>query len=180
MENFKKGVVIVLVIYLYRACSAKIEILNLSKNCKICKKFHYISIIYQNETINKVLHDEYLMNLKNHFWFFWEFREEVPLSECIRWTFLTYSPSRLPEANTIFFEKYICRDVNTSIRFSKFPNELKQRDIVAAHNTKSKVVKEDYMDISIHIKLSLLNVEVVIDLLIYRASISGPDPNLII
>ena len=27
-------------------------------------------------------------------------------------------------------KRYICLDINTSIHFSKFPNELKQRDIV--------------------------------------------------
>ena len=52
--------------------------------------------------------------------------------------------------NTDFFEKYTCRDINASIHFSKFLNELKQRDIAPAHETKSKLFKEDYMSISIH------------------------------
>ena len=58
--------------------------------------------------------------------------------------------------NTDFFEKYTCRDINASIHFSKFLNELKQRDIVPAHKTKSKLFKEDYMSISIH-KTELAN-----------------------
>ena len=40
--------------------------------------------------------------------------------------------------------------------FSKFPNELKQRDIVAAHKMKSKLFKEDYIGVSIH-KTELAN-----------------------
>ena len=42
------------------------------------------------------------------------------------------------------------RDINASIHFSKFPNEIKQRDIVPAHKTKSKPFKEDYTSIGIH------------------------------
>ena len=63
---------------------------------------------------------------------------------------MTDSPSRLLEVHTGFFEKYICRDINASIHFSKFSNELNQRDIVPAHKTKSKLFKEDYVGISIH------------------------------
>ena len=62
---------------------------------------------------------------------------------------MTHSPSR-------FFEKYICRDINASIHFSKFQNEVKQRDIVPAHKMKSKPFKEDYMGISIN-KTELAN-----------------------
>ena len=69
---------------------------------------------------------------------------------------MTHPPSGLPEANTDFFEKYICCDINASIRFSKFPNELKQRDIVPAHKIKSKLFKGDYMGISVH-KTELVN-----------------------
>ena len=36
--NFRKCMVITLVIYFSRACSTKMEISNLSKNCKNCKK----------------------------------------------------------------------------------------------------------------------------------------------
>ena len=35
--------------------------------------------------------------------------------------------------NADFFAKYTCDDINDSIRFSKFPNEVKQADIVPAH-----------------------------------------------
>ena len=69
---------------------------------------------------------------------------------------MTLSPSRFPEINTDFFEKYIRRDINASIHFSKFPNQLNQRDILPAHKTKSKLLKEDYMGISIH-KTELAN-----------------------
>ena len=45
---------------------------------------------------------------------------------------------------------YICRDINASIHFLKYPNEPKQRDIVPAHKTTSKLFKQHYMGISIH------------------------------
>ena len=35
--------------------------------------------------------------------------------------------------NVDIFAKYTCDDINDSIRFSKFPNELKQADIVPTH-----------------------------------------------
>ena len=44
-----------------------------------------------------------------------------------------YPPSRLLEVNIDFFEKYICDEINASICFLKFPNELKQRHIVPAY-----------------------------------------------
>ena len=96
MASFRKCVVIVLVIYLSRAGSTKMEILNLSKNCEDCKKLQG------------------------------------------------------------FCEKHIWCDINASIYFSKLPKEIKQRDIVPAHKTKSKLFKEDYMSISIH-KTELAN-----------------------
>ena len=43
-----------------------------------------------------------------------------------------------------------------SICFSKFSNELKQRDIVPAHKMKSRLFKEYYMGISIY-KTELAN-----------------------
>ena len=47
--------------------------------------------------------------------------------------------------------------------FSKFANELKQRDIVPVNKTKSKLFKEDIWAPAFT-KLSLLVMEVVIDL----------------
>ena len=51
--------------------------------------------------------------------------------------------------NVDFFAKYTCDDTNDSIRSSKFPNELKQADIVPAHKKKPKLSKENYRPISI-------------------------------
>ena len=48
-----------------------------------------------------------------------------------------------------FFGKYICNDINTLIRSSKFHNELKEADIVPVHKKKSKFSKENYRPISI-------------------------------
>ena len=39
----------------------------------------------------------------------------------------------LLKKNVDFFAKYACDDINDSICSSKFPNELKQADIVPAH-----------------------------------------------
>ena len=41
--------------------------------------------------------------------------------------------ANLIKKNADFFAKYTCDDINDSIRFSKFPNEVKQADIVPAH-----------------------------------------------
>ena len=41
--------------------------------------------------------------------------------------------TNLLKKNIDFFAKYTCDDINDSIRSSKFPNELKQADIVPAH-----------------------------------------------
>ena len=49
--------------------------------------------------------------------------------------------------NAAFFAKCICDDINTSIRYSKFHNELKEADIVPVHKKKSKVSKENYRDL---------------------------------
>ena len=48
-----------------------------------------------------------------------------------------------------FFAKYICDDINTSIRSSNFHNELKEADIVHVHKKKSKLSKENYRPISV-------------------------------
>ena len=41
--------------------------------------------------------------------------------------------TNLLKKNVEFFAKYTCDDINDSIRYSKFPNKLKQADIVPAH-----------------------------------------------
>ena len=38
-----------------------------------------------------------------------------------------------PQKNVDFFTNYTCDDINDSIHSSKFPNELKQADIVPVH-----------------------------------------------
>ena len=45
--------------------------------------------------------------------------------------------TNLLKKNIDFFAKYTCDDINVSIRSSKFPNELKQADIVPAHKSQS-------------------------------------------
>ena len=47
-----------------------------------------------------------------------------------------------------FFAKCICDDINDSIRFSKFPNKLKQVDIVPAHK-KVKSFLRKIIDLSV-------------------------------
>ena len=49
--------------------------------------------------------------------------------------------------NAAFFAKYMCDDINASIRSSNFHNELK--DIVPVHKKKSKLSKENSRPISI-------------------------------
>ena len=44
--------------------------------------------------------------------------------------------------NAAFLGEYICDDINTSIRSSKFQNELKEANIVPVHKKKSKFSKE--------------------------------------
>ena len=51
--------------------------------------------------------------------------------------------------NVTFFAKYKCDDINTSIRSSKFHNELKETDIVPVHKEKPKLSKDNYRTISI-------------------------------
>ena len=57
--------------------------------------------------------------------------------------------TNIHKKNCAFFAKYICDDINTSIRSSKFHNELKEADIVPAHKKKSKFSKENYRPVSI-------------------------------
>ena len=40
--------------------------------------------------------------------------------------------------NAAFSAKYVCDDINASIRSSNFHNELKEADIVLVHKKKSK------------------------------------------
>ena len=49
--------------------------------------------------------------------------------------------TKLLKKNVDFFAKYTRDDINDSIRSSKFPNELKQVDIIPAHKKKSKLSK---------------------------------------
>ena len=51
--------------------------------------------------------------------------------------------------NEAFLAKYTCDDINSSIRSSKFHNELKEADIVPVHKKKSKLSKENYWPIII-------------------------------
>ena len=57
--------------------------------------------------------------------------------------------TNLLKKNVDFFVKYTCDNINDSIRSSKFPNQLKQADIVPAHKKRSKLSKENYRPISI-------------------------------
>ena len=41
--------------------------------------------------------------------------------------------TNLLRKNSELFAKYTCDDINDSIRFSKFSNELKQADVIPAH-----------------------------------------------
>ena len=44
--------------------------------------------------------------------------------------------------NAAFFVKYICDDINTLIRSSKFHNQLKEADIVPVHKKSQNFVKK--------------------------------------
>ena len=57
--------------------------------------------------------------------------------------------TNLLKKNVDFFAKCTCDDINDSIRSSKFPNELKQADIVPASKKKSKLSNENYRPVSI-------------------------------
>ena len=51
--------------------------------------------------------------------------------------------------NSAFFAEYTRDDINTSIRSSKFHNELKEAHIVPVHKKNSKLSKENYRPFSI-------------------------------
>ena len=50
--------------------------------------------------------------------------------------------TNLLKKNIDFFAKYTCDDINDSIRSSKFPNELKQADIVPAHKKSQSFLRK--------------------------------------
>ena len=68
--------------------------------------------------------------------------------EEVRKSFLSLDPKKAAQKDDIktnllkknidFFAKYTCDDISDSIRSSKFPNELKQADIVPAHKTSQR------------------------------------------
>ena len=62
--------------------------------------------------------------------------------------------TNLIKKNVDFFAKYTCDDINDSIRSSKFPNELKQVDIVPAHK-KSQSFLRKIMDLSVSSQMFL-------------------------
>ena len=62
--------------------------------------------------------------------------------------------TNLLKKNADFFAKYTCDDINDSIRSSKFPNELKQADIVPAHK-KSQSFLRKIIDLSVSSQMFL-------------------------
>ena len=62
--------------------------------------------------------------------------------------------TNLLKKNVDFFAKYTCDDINDSIRSSKFPNELKQADIVPAHK-KSQSFLRKIIDLSVSSQMFL-------------------------
>ena len=52
--------------------------------------------------------------------------------------------------NAVFLAKYLCDDINASLRSSKFHNELKEADFpdFRLHKKKLKLSKENYRPIS--------------------------------
>ena len=62
--------------------------------------------------------------------------------------------TNLLKKNVDFFEKYTCDDINDSIRSSKFPNKLKQADIVPVHK-KSQSFLRKIIDLSVSSQMFL-------------------------
>ena len=62
--------------------------------------------------------------------------------------------TNLLKKNVDFFAKNTCGDINDSIRSSKFPNELKQVEIVPAHE-KSQSFLRKIMDLSVSSQMFL-------------------------
>ena len=50
--------------------------------------------------------------------------------------------TNLLKKNVDFFGKYTCNDINVSIRYSKFSNELKQADIVPSHKKSQSFLRK--------------------------------------
>ena len=50
--------------------------------------------------------------------------------------------TNLLKKNIDYFAKYTCDDINDSLRSSKFPNELKQPDIVPAHKKSQSFLRK--------------------------------------
>ena len=150
----------------------------ISRDDQIAKKFseYFINILILNmlsngykcphsseqDPILKIL-DKYkdhpsikLIKAKNSSKFF-KFRQ-IDIEE-VKKTFQSLDPKKAAQKDDIktnvlkknvdFFAKYTCDDINDSIRSSKFPNDLKQAEIVPAHKKKSKLSKESYKPISI-------------------------------
>ena len=51
--------------------------------------------------------------------------------------------------NSDFFAFHVQKDINASISTSKFPNDLKEADVIPVYKKKSKLSKENYRPISI-------------------------------
>ena len=61
-----------------------------------------------------------------------------------------------------FFAFHVQKDINASISTSKFPDDLKEADVIPVYKKKSKLSKESYRPISI-----LLNVSKVYGVCLY-------------
>ena len=51
--------------------------------------------------------------------------------------------------NSDFFAFHVQKDINASISTSKFPNDLKEADVILVYKKKSKLSKENYRPVSI-------------------------------
>ena len=56
--------------------------------------------------------------------------------------------------NSDFFAAHVQKDINASISALKFPNDLKEADIIPIHKKKSKLSKANYRPISILLNIS--------------------------
>ena len=56
--------------------------------------------------------------------------------------------------NSDFFAFYVQKDINASISTSKFPNDLKEADVILVYKKKSKLSKENNRPISILLNIS--------------------------
>ena len=56
--------------------------------------------------------------------------------------------------NSGFFAAHVQKDINASISALKFPNDLKEADIITVHKKKSKLSKANYRPISILLNIS--------------------------